>query len=72
MTIREVAVRLNCSIANVYALVNAGELPVVQVGCRRGFRVEETDLADFVMRRKSQLSPNGGRRRRARLKHIQL
>lgn len=49
LKISEVAQRLNCSIANVYALRDAGRLVFVSTGANgKGFRVEESELERFI------------------------
>jgi excisionase family DNA binding protein len=46
LTVREVADRLNISLATCYALLNRGELPSLRIGGSR--RVRPRDLALFV------------------------
>lgn len=49
LKLSEVATRLNTSLSNVYALKDAGKLPVVAAGAGgKGFRVSEADLNAFV------------------------
>ena len=49
LKVSEVAERLNCSIANVYALRDAGRLTFVATGATgKGFRVEQTELDRFI------------------------
>jgi len=74
MTISQAAERLGCSRANVYGLINDGELPVVSIGRSRGYRIDSQDIEAFIQRRKSQR--DGGQTvplpARPRLKHIKL
>jgi excisionase family DNA binding protein len=55
----EVAVRLNCSLSNVYALVQSGRLPAVATGANgKGYRVREEDFQAFIDEgRKGRRSP---------------
>lgn len=49
-----VAERLNCSVANVYALKDQGLLAVISTGANgRGYRVSEEELARFLEERKA-------------------
>lgn len=52
ITIQETAKRLGSSVTNVYALVAKGELPVVPIGLRKGYRVDLRDLEQFIDQRK--------------------
>lgn len=52
VTLKETAELLGCSLSNVYALVHAGELPVVCTGRCKGYRVEVRDLDAFIGSRK--------------------
>lgn len=74
LTIPQAAERLGCSRANVYGLINAGELPVVSIGRSRGYRIDSQDIEAFIQRRKSKRE--GGYAdplpARPRLKHIKL
>lgn len=74
LSIVETAALLGCSRANVYALVNAGELPVISIGKSRGYRIDRRDIEEFLQRRKfckegRQPTPPTAR---PRLKHIKL
>ena len=74
-TINEAAEFLACSRANVYGLIEAGELPVITVGKSRGYRIDQRDLEAFVLRRKTQkpgAEPARTPAQRPRLKHIKL
>jgi excisionase family DNA binding protein len=74
LTVNESAALLGCSRANVYGLIEAGELPVVAVGKSRGYRIDRRDLDEFIHRRKFRkegekpVAPAP----RPRLKHIRL
>ena len=49
LKLSEVAERLNCSLTNVYALKDQGQLTVVATGAGgKGFRVAEEDLKKFI------------------------
>lgn len=48
LKLRQVAERLNCSLSNVYALTEKGELPVHRVGLRKGLRIAEEDLTAYL------------------------
>lgn len=51
----EVAARLNCSLANVYALKDAGLLVCVATGANgKGLRVEEEELERFLRERRER------------------
>ena len=52
LTIAQVAELLACSPATVYALVDAGQLPVITIGKSKGYRVDPLDLETFVVERK--------------------
>jgi excisionase family DNA binding protein len=74
LTVNETATLLGCSRANVYALIDAGELPVISVGKSRGYRIDRQDIEQFIERRKTCKE---GRKpappaTRPRLKHIKL
>lgn len=54
LTVKQVAQRLNCSSATVYALVDSGKLPVVKIGVRGGgMRIQLDDLQDFIESRRT-------------------
>ena len=53
LTVNETATLLGCSRANVYGLIDAGELPVVSVGKSRGYRIDRSDIDAFIQRRKT-------------------
>jgi hypothetical protein len=64
--------RMGCSPANVYALIVAGELAIVQVGRRKGYRIDLRDLAKFIDSRKFRSAARSPVQRPARLRHIKL
>ena len=49
-TLTEVAEVLNTSSAQVYAMVRRGDLPAIKIGGRGQWRVESTQLEDFIQR----------------------
>jgi len=49
----QVAERLNCSLSSAYGLVESGLLPVISVGTRKGLRVSDEDLAEFIAARRT-------------------
>lgn len=71
LTVADVARILVCSEGNVYALIDAGELPYVRIGKSKGYRIDPADLSAFIQKRKVQ---NNGRSKapRPRLRHIRL
>ena len=74
LTIKEAADTLGCSETNIYSLIEAGELPVVAIGLRKGYRVDTQDIDAFILRRKQQkiVTPVKQPVSRPRLKHIRL
>jgi len=73
LTISEAAEALGCSEANIYALIDAGDLPFVPIGRRKGYRIDAADIGAFIDRRKQQKSGAAvPRLARPRLKHIRL
>lgn len=72
LTVRQAAKQLGCSTANVYALIDEGELAVVQVGRRNGYRIDVHDLAQFIDGRKFRSAARAPVQRPARLRHIKL
>ena len=70
--VRQAATELGCSIANVYALMNRGELPFVSVGQSKGYRIDSVDIARFISQRKVQREGAKPRVPRPQLKHIKL
>lgn len=53
LTVSETAALLGCSRANVYGLIDAGELPVIAIGKSRGYRIDRKDIEEFIDRRKT-------------------
>ncbi|HMO11507.1 MAG TPA: helix-turn-helix domain-containing protein [Actinotalea sp.] len=41
---------LNISLSQAYALVNSGDLPAIQVGGRKVWRVEASELETYIQR----------------------
>ncbi|MFJ2542732.1 helix-turn-helix transcriptional regulator [Microbacterium sp. NPDC087589] len=57
LKVTEVAETLGVSRAWVYRRIEAGELPVVELGnTRKNQRIDETDLAEFISTRKRSAS----------------
>jgi excisionase family DNA binding protein len=50
LTLADVAEVLNTSQAQVYALVRRGELPAIKIGGRGQWRVEASQLEDYIDR----------------------
>ncbi|MCH8613586.1 helix-turn-helix domain-containing protein [Arsenicicoccus dermatophilus] len=50
----EVAEVLDISSAQAYALVRSGELPAIKVGGRGQWRVESSELEDYIQRMYSE------------------
>ena len=50
LTLADVSEVLNTSSAQVYALVRRGDLPAIKIGGRGQWRVERTQLEDFIQR----------------------
>ena len=50
LTLADVTEVLNISMQQAYALVRSGELPAVQIGPRRIWRVEATELEAYIQR----------------------
>lgn len=50
LTLTDVAEVLNTSSAQVYALVRRGDLPAIKIGGRGQWRVERSQLEDFIQR----------------------
>ena len=48
LTLADVAEMLNTSSAQVYALVRRGDLPAIKIGGRGQWRVEATQLEEFI------------------------
>ena len=54
LTLTDVAEVLNTSSAQVYALVRRGELPAIKIGGRGQWRVESSQLEEFIARMYTQ------------------
>ncbi|WP_394217107.1 helix-turn-helix domain-containing protein [Brachybacterium vulturis] len=50
MTLDEVREVLSISSTQAYSLVRSGELPAIQIGGRRQWRVETTELEAYIQR----------------------
>lgn len=70
LTIKQAANRLCCSAANVYALIETGVLAVVQVGRRKGYRIDLRDLEAFIQSRKFRYEAPPVTKRTKALKHL--
>jgi len=70
LTVKQTAKRLCCSLANVYALIDAGALAIVQVGKSKGYRIDLRDLEAFVCRRKFRFQVSQPRSKPISLKHL--
>lgn len=73
-TVRETARRLSCSVTNVYALLDSGQLPFVCVGNAKGYRIDLRDIEAFIDQRKRAKVPAETRSVpvRVSLKHLRL
>ena len=54
LPLTDVAEILNVSAAQAYALVRSGDLPAIKVGGRGQWRVETTQLEEYIQRMYSQ------------------
>lgn len=54
LTLADVAEVLNTSSAQVYALVRRGDLPAIKIGGRGQWRVESTQLEEYIARMYAQ------------------
>jgi excisionase family DNA binding protein len=72
LSVAETANVLGCSIANVYSLLEAGDLPFVSIGVHKGYRIDLRDLESFIESRKTRKSAHQNRQPRPALKHIRL
>ena len=61
LTLAEVAETLNITLSAARSLVNPGELPAIQLGGKRMWRVEESVLEEFIQEQYAES--------RARLSH---
>lgn len=72
LSVKQAAVRLCCSAANVYSLIEGGELAVVRVGRQKGYRIDLRDLDAFIADRKFRIGKVAPPPRRTTLKHLKL
>ena len=72
LNVRQVADQLGCSLANVYALMNRGNLPFVRIGKLKGYRITVDDLRAFVAERRIHYESPERQPRRPRLKHLKF
>ena len=49
LTIADTAMELNVSVSQVYTLVHSGELPAIQIGSRRQWRIERSILEGYIV-----------------------
>ncbi|RXR26690.1 DNA-binding protein [Oerskovia turbata] len=54
LTLADVTEELNISAAQAYALVRSGDLPAIQVGGRGQWRVEASELENYIQRMYAQ------------------
>jgi excisionase family DNA binding protein len=75
LKLSQVSERLNCSLSNVYSLVQSGRLSVISTGANgKGFRVSEEVLERFIEegRRGRRPSMWPERTKPVQLKHLRL
>ena len=72
VTVKQAAELLGCSKANLYSLLNGGELPFVCVGKSKGYRIDVEDIERFIDQRKVQREGSVPKVPRPQLKHIKL
>ena len=71
LKVRQVAERLACSIATVYALIERQELVAVKIGVGGGgVRVKPEDLNEFIEARRTAPAEQAERTPRVILKHL--
>jgi excisionase family DNA binding protein len=54
LTLADVTEELNISAAQAYSLVRSGDLPAIQVGGRGQWRVEASELEEYIQRMYAQ------------------
>jgi excisionase family DNA binding protein len=54
LTLADVAETLNISAAQTYALVRNGDLPAIKIGGRGQWRVEASELEEYIARQYEQ------------------
>ena len=75
LKLKQISVLLNCSLSNAYQLVASGELPVHQIGLKKGLRVSEHDLTEYLAKVRRDVGLNKARSKPAAkldLKHLDL
>lgn len=76
LTLAEVSERLNVSASQTYALVRSGELRALKIGGRGQWRVEATELDDYLARCYHRVEDEKGersqRRDQAAAEHVDL
>jgi excisionase family DNA binding protein len=48
LTFKEAAEALGCSVANIYNLRSRGEIAVVTIGAKKGYRIAKEEIERFV------------------------
>ncbi len=48
LPVAAVARRLDCSVSHVYRMIASGDLVAVKVGRRKGYRIQEESLGEFL------------------------
>jgi excisionase family DNA binding protein len=74
LTVRETAAYLSCSVNNVYALIDSGQLPFVRIGNAKGYRIDLRDIEEFIDSRKrsKQSTEQLAHRPPQKLRHLRL
>ncbi len=72
LTVAQTASLLGCSEANIYGLLESGDLAYVLIGRRKGYRIDRADLEAFITSRKRKQAAAPVSAPRPRLKHIRL
>ena len=73
LRIKQVAERLQCSSALVYALVAQRRLAHVRLGGKKGgIRVDERDLEAFILGNKTGIESEGNVPKLPKLKHLRV
>ena len=74
LSVRQASVILSCSEANVYSLIDSGDLPFIPVGQSKCYRISTIDLLDFIQQRKVRKRGIKTQvvRRVGKLKHIKI
>ena len=55
LTVRDVATKLRVTEPTVREWITSGQLAAIELGGRTGYRITETDLAAFMLKRKKYL-----------------